>query len=170
MVSETEGANFWLTVLTELKNRGVEDIFIACIDGLTGFPEAINSVFPKTEIQLCVIHQIRNTLRYIASKDQKEFMKDLKPVYKASTEDEALLNLDKLQEKWGKKYPLPINSWMNNWDNLATYFKYPQEIRTVIYTTNAVEAVHRLRHGGLEKLLNLNLFFLTMMLLKKCCS
>lgn len=142
-VSETEGANFWLTVLTELKNRGVEDIFIACIDGLKGFPEAINSVFPKTEIQLCVIHQIRNTLRYIASKDQKEFMKDLKPVYKSLTEDEALLNLDKLQEKWGKKYPLPINSWMNNWDNLATYFKYPQEIRTVIYTTNAVEAVHR---------------------------
>ena len=100
-------------------------------------------MFPKTEIQLCVIHQIRNTLKYIASKDQKEFMKDLKPVYKAATEDEALLNLDKLQEKWGNKYPLPINSWMNNWDNLATYFKYPQEIRTVIYTTNAVEAVHR---------------------------
>lgn len=123
----------WLNVLTELKNRGVEDIFIACIDGLKGFPEAINSVFPKTEIQLCVIHQIRNTLRYIVSKDQKEFMKDLKPVYKASTEDEALLNLDKLQEKWGEKYPLPINSWMNNWNNLATYFKYPQEIRTVIY-------------------------------------
>ncbi len=142
-VSEAEGANFWLNVLTELKNRGVEDIFIACIDGLKGFPEAINSVFPKTEIQLCVIHQIRNTLKYIASKDQKEFMKDLKPVYKAATEDEALLNLDKLQEKWGNKYPLPINSWMNNWDNLATYFKYPQEIRTVIYTTNAVEAVHR---------------------------
>lgn len=142
-VSETEGANFWLTVLTELNNRGVQDIFIACIDGLTGFPEAINSVFPKTEIQLCVIHQIRNTLKYIASKDQKEFMKDLKPVYKASTEDEALLNLNKLQEKWGKKYPLPIDSWMKNWDNLATFFKYPQAIRTIIYTTNAVEAVHR---------------------------
>ena len=142
-VSEAEGANFWLTVLTELKNRGLEDIFIACIDGLKGFPEAINSVFPKTEIQLCVIHQIRNTLRYIASKDQKEFMKDLKPVYKAATEEAALLNLNNLEEKWVKKYPLPIKSWKNNWDNLATFFKYPQEIRTVIYTTNAVEAVHR---------------------------
>ena len=142
-VSEAEGANFWLTVLTELKNRGVEDIFIACIDGLKGFPEAINSVFPKTEIQLCVIHQIRNTLRYIASKDQKEFMKDLKPVYKAATEEAASLNLKTLEEKWGTKYPLPIKSWKNNWDNLATFFKYPQEIRTAIYTTNAVEAVHR---------------------------
>ena len=142
-VSEAEGANFWLTVLTELKNRGVEDIFIACIDGLKGFPEAINSVFPKTEIQLCIIHQIRNTLRYIASKDQKEFMKDLKPVYKAATEEAASLNLKTLEEKWGTKYPLPIKSWKNNWDNLATFFKYPQEIRTAIYTTNAVEAVHR---------------------------
>jgi transposase-like protein len=142
-VGEAEGANFWLNILTELKNRGVEDIFIASIDGLKGFPEAINSVFPKTEIQLCVIHQIRNTLKYVASKDQKQFMNQLKEVYKAPTEEAALLNLDTLEENWGNKYSLAIRSWKNNWDNLATFFKYPQEIRTVIYTTNAVEAVHR---------------------------
>ncbi len=142
-VGESEGANFWLNVLTELKNRGVEDIFIASIDGLKGFPEAINSVFPKTEIQLCVIHQIRNTLKYVASKDQKKFMQELKEVYKASTEEAALLSLDRLEEHWGNKYSLAIKSWRKNWVNLATYFKYPQEIRTVIYTTNAVEAVHR---------------------------
>lgn len=142
-VSETEGANFWLNVLTELKNRGTEDIFIACIDGLTGFPDAINTVFPKTEIQLCVIHQIRNTLKYVASKDQKQFMAELKEVYKAPTEEAALINLDRFEENWGKKYTLAIRSWRNNWNNLATFFKYPEEIRTAIYTTNAVEAVHR---------------------------
>lgn len=142
-VSEAEGANFWLNILTELKNRGVEDIFIACIDGLKGFPEAINSVFPKTEIQLCIIHQIRNTLKYVASKDQKQFMKELKEVYKAPTEEAALINLEQLELNWGKKYSLAIKSWRVNWDNLATFFKYPEEIRTVIYTTNAVEAVHR---------------------------
>lgn len=142
-VSEAEGANFWLNVLTELKNRGAEDIFIACIDGLTGFPDAINTVFPKTEIQLCVIHQIRNTLKYVASKDQKQFMAELKEVYKAPTEEAALINLDRLEENWGKKYTLAIRSWRNNWNNLATFFKYPEEIRTAIYTTNAVEAVHR---------------------------
>ena len=142
-VSETEGANFWLNVLTELKNRGTEDIFIACIDGLTGFPDAINTVFPKTEIQLCVIHQIRNTLKYVASKDQKQFMAELKEVYRAPTEEVALINLDRLEENWGKKYTLAIRSWRNNWNNLATFFKYPEEIRTAIYTTNAVEAVHR---------------------------
>jgi len=142
-VSETEGANFWLNVLTELKNRGIEDIFIACIDGLNGFPDAINTVFPKTEIQLCVIHQIRNTLKYVASKDQKQFMTELKEVYKAPTEEAALINLDRLEENWGKKYTLAIRSWRNNWNNLATFFKYPEEIRTVIYTTNAVETVHR---------------------------
>jgi len=142
-ISEAEGANFWLNILTELKNRGVEDIFIASIDGLKGFPEAINTIFPKTEIQLCIIHQIRNTLKYVASKDQKQFMKELKEVYKAPTEEAALINLDRLEESWGKKYSLAIKSWRNNWDNLATFFKYPQEIRTVIYTTNAVEALHR---------------------------
>jgi len=142
-VGEAEGANFWLNILTELNNRGVEDIFIACIDGLKGFPEAINTIFPKTEIQLCVIHQIRNTLRYVSSKDQKEFIKQVKEVYKASTEDEALINLDRLEERWESKYRLAVKSWRNNWDNLATYFKYPPEIRKIIYTTNAVEALHR---------------------------
>ncbi len=142
-IGEAEGANFWLNVLTELKNRGVEDIFIACIDGLKGFPEAINTVFPKTEIQLCVIHQIRNTLKYIASKDQKKFMKQLKIVYTAPTEEAALENLILLEERWSNKYSLAIKSWRQNWVNLATFFKYPEEIRTVIYTTNAVEALHR---------------------------
>lgn len=142
-VSQSEGANFWLNVLTELRNRGVEDILIACIDGLTGFPEAIESVFPKTEIQLCLIHQVRNTLKYVASKDQKAFMKQLREVYKAPTEEAALSNLDLLEENWGKKYTLAIKSWRKNWTNLATFFKYPEEIRTVIYTTNAVESVHR---------------------------
>ncbi len=142
-VGEAEGANFWLNVLTELKNRGLKDILIACIDGLKGFPEAINTVSPKTEIQLCVIHQIRNTLKYIASKDQKEFMKQLKPVYSAPTEEAALENLKALEERWSGKYSLALKSWRQNWDNLATFFKYPEEIRTIIYTTNAVESVHR---------------------------
>jgi len=142
-VGEAEGANFWLSVLTELKNRGVQEILIACIDGLKGFPDAIATIFPKTEIQLCVIHQIRNTLKYIASKDQKEFMKQLKTVYSAPTEEAALENLKELEEKWSKKYSLALKSWRANWNNLSTFFKYPEEIRTVIYTTNAVEAVHR---------------------------
>lgn len=142
-VGEAEGANFWLGVLTELRNRGVQDILISCIDGLKGFPDAIQTIFPKTEIQLCVIHQIRNTLKYIASKDQKAFMQQLKTVYKAPTEEAAVENLNLLDETWGKKYSLAIKSWKQNWLNLSTYFKYPQEIRTIIYTTNAVEAVHR---------------------------
>jgi transposase-like protein len=142
-VSEAEGANFWLTVLTELKNRGVQDILISCVDGLKGFPEAINSVFPKTEIQLCIIHLIRNTLKYIASKDQKLFMQDLKSVYSAPTEEAALIALDKLEETWAKKYSLAIKTWRNNWTHASTFFKYPGEIRKIIYTTNAVEAVHR---------------------------
>ena len=142
-LSESEGANFWLYVLTDLQNRGVKDILIACIDGLKGFPEAINNIFPKTEIQLCVIHQIRNSLKYIASKNQKEFMEDLKLVYKASSKDLAEIKLLELEEKWGKKYPLVLKSWNNNWHNLSGYFKYPSEIRKMIYTTNAVEGLHR---------------------------
>ena len=113
-VSEAEGANFWLNILTELKNRGVEDIFIACIDGLKGFPEAINTIYPKIEIQLCIIHQIRNTLKYVASKDQKQFVKELKEVYKAPTEEAALMNLEQLELNWGKKYPLAVKSWRTN--------------------------------------------------------
>ncbi len=142
-VNESEGANFWLNVLTELKNRGVGDIAIACVDGLKGFPEAINAVFPKTEIQLCIIHLIRNTLKYVASKDQKAFMKELKCVYTAPTEEAALIALDRLEENWGKKYALSIKIWRNNWLHASTFFKYPPEIRKIIYTTNAVEAVHR---------------------------
>jgi transposase-like protein len=142
-VSEAEGTNFWLTVLTELKNLGVQDILIACVDGLRGFPEAINSVFPKTEIQLCIIHLIRNKLKYIASKGQKQFIKELRQVYSAPTEVAALIALDRLEESWGKKYSLAIKTWRNNWTDASTFFKYPEEIRRIIYTTNAVEAVHR---------------------------
>lgn len=142
-VAESEGANFWLGVMTELKNRGVNDILIACVDGLKGFPEAITTVFPQTEVQLCIIHLIRNTLKYIASKDQKAFMKELRTVYTAPTEEAALLALDQLENTWGKKYPLSIKTWRNNWINASVFFKYPEEIRRTIYTTNAVEAVHR---------------------------
>ncbi len=142
-LGENEGANFWLSVLTDLNNRGVKDILIASVDGLKGFPEAINAIFPKTEVQLCIIHQIRNSLRYIASKDQKEFMKDLKLVYQASTKELAGDELLKLEEKWSKKYPIVLASWQNKWDNLSVYFKYPPEIRKVIYTTNIIESIHR---------------------------
>ena len=142
-LSESEGANFWLSVLTDLNNRGLKDILIASVDGLKGFPEAIKAIFPKTEVQLCIIHQIRNSLRYVASKDQKEFMKDLRPVYEASTKDLAEDELLKLEEKWGKKYPIVLQSWNNKWENLSVYFKYPKEIRKVIYTTNIIESVHR---------------------------
>ena len=142
-LSESEGANFWLSVLTDLQNRGVKDILIACIDGLKGFPDAINSIFPKTEIQLCIIHQIRNSLKYVASKNQKEFMTDLKEVYRANSKEFAEEKLLDLEEKWGKKYPIVLKSWNNNWHNLSGYFKYPAEIRKMIYTTNAVEGLHR---------------------------
>lgn len=142
-ISESEGANFWLQVLTDLSNRGVKDILIASVDGLKGFPEAITTIFPKTEVQLCIIHQIRNSLKYIASKDQKAFLKDLKKVYKAATKDLAEHKLSELDSTWGKKYPIVIKSWKTNWDNLSNYFKYPQEIRSLIYTTNAIEGFHR---------------------------
>jgi len=142
-LSESEGANFWLSVLTDIQARGVKDILIASVDGLKGFPEAINAIFPKTEVQLCIVHQIRNSIRYIASKDQKEFAQDLKLVYQASTKELAEDELLKLDEKWGKKYPIVINSWQNKWDNLSVYFKYPSDIRKVIYTTNIIESVHK---------------------------
>lgn len=141
--SENEGANFWLTVLTTLEKRGIKDIFIACIDNLKGFAEAIVTVFPKTEVQSCIVHQIRNSLKYIASKDQKEFIQDLKPVYKAIDKISAELELDKLAEKWQKKYPIVIESWQRNWEKLSTYFKYPEAIKTLIYTTNTIEGYHR---------------------------
>ena len=142
-VGETESAKFWLTKMNELKNRGVEDILIACVDGLTGFSSAIASAFPKAEIQQCIIHQIRNTTRYVSYKDIKSLMADLKKVYRAHSEEAALLELDSFEEKWKKKYPKIAVSWRSNWSNLATYFKYPQEIRTLIYTTNSIEAFNR---------------------------
>jgi len=142
-LGESEGAKFWLQVLTDLQNRGVEDILIASIDGLKGFPEAINAVFPETEIQLCIVHQIRNSLKYVASKNQKQFAGELKKVYQAFTKEEALNELDKLEEKWGSKYPIVFNSWRNNWENLSSYFKYSEPIRRIIYTTNIIESVHR---------------------------
>lgn len=142
-LSENEGANYWLTVLTDIQNRGVEDILIACVDGLTGFPEAITSLYPQTEIQLCIIHQIRNSLKYVASKNQKAFMADLKPVYRASSKENAEIALDQLEEKWGDTYPIVIKSWRKKWHHLSAYFKYPEPIRKIMYTTNAVEAVHR---------------------------
>jgi len=142
-IGQAESSKFWMGILTELRNRGVKDILIACVDGLKGFSEAIESVFPNTSVQKCVIHQIRNSFKYIASKDQKIFMKDLRPVYSSPTEESALLELENLDKKWGKKYPIVINSWRENWPYLSTFFQYPQEIRTMIYTTNAVEALHR---------------------------
>ena len=142
-ISESEGANFWLQVLTDLSNRGVNDILIACVDGLKGFPEAIEAIFPDTEVQLCVVHQIRNSLKYVGSMNQKEFMVDLKRVYKASNKDLAAVELDNLEDKWNDKYPIVIRSWRNNWERLTHYFKYPEDIRRIIYTTNTIEAVHR---------------------------
>lgn len=142
-VSESEGAKFWLQVLTDLKSRGVEDILIACVDGLKGFPEAIAAIFPHTQIQSCIIHQIRNSMRYVTEKDKKPFMKDLKLVYQALNKEEAYENLLALEEKWGKKYPVAVQSWLNNWEHLSTYFAYDHEIRRVIYTTNTIEGFHR---------------------------
>jgi putative transposase len=143
-LSDNESASFWTTVCNELKNRGVEDILIACRDNLSGFSTAIETVFPKTEQQLCVIHQIRNSTKYVSYKDLKPLMKDLKLVYGAPTLDDAEYRLEELREKWGKKYPQILKSWDNNWTELSTYFKYPQEVRTLIYTTNAVEGFHRM--------------------------
>lgn len=142
-LSDQEGAHHWLSVLTDLYNRGVKDILIACVDGLKGFPEAIETIYPHTEIQHCIIHQIRNSMKYVASKNQKAFMADLKVVYKAATLNAAEQALDELESKWGEKYPIVIKSWRDKWPTLSAYFKYPDYVRTAIYTTNAVEAVHR---------------------------
>ncbi len=142
-VGENESAKFWTGILNSLKNRGVDDILIACVDGLTGFPAAIEAVFPRTEIQQCIIHQIRNTTKYVSYKDIKPLMADLKTVYAAVDEDTALYQLELFSEKWDKKYPKISQSWRSNWPNLSTYFKYPQEVRTLIYTTNAIEGFNR---------------------------
>ena len=142
-ISDNEGARFWLSVLTDLQNRGVEDILISCIDNLSGFGDAIESIFPKTEVQLCIVHQIRNSLKYVTSEDQKPFLRDLKKVYQANTKISAEYNLDNLSKKWGKKYPIVIRSWRNNWERLSQYFKFGSEIRRIIYTTNTVEGFNR---------------------------
>ena len=142
-VGENESAKFRLSVMNGLKNRGLQDILIACVDGLTGFPAAIEAVYPKTEIQQCVIHQIRNTTRFVSYKDIKALMADLKKVYAAIDEQTALAELENFDEKWGNKYPKIAISWRDNWANLSTYFKYPQEVRTLIYTTNAIEGFNR---------------------------
>jgi transposase-like protein len=142
-LSENEGAHFWLGVLNDLRARGVEDILIASIDGLKGFPEAIAQVFPKTEIQLCVVHQVRHSLKYVVSKEQKAFMADLKQMYQATSLDLAEHHLLLLDEKWGKKYPAVLKSWHTNWEALSQYFKYPEELRRIIYTTNIIEGFHR---------------------------
>jgi len=142
-VGDHESASFWLEILTNLEDRGVEDILIACIDNLKGFAEAIESVFPKTEVQLCIVHQIRNSLKYVTSDDQKSFLKDLKKVYQASKKEEAEDSLLDLEQKWGQKYAIVISSWNRNWDRLSNYFEYSYRIRKLIYTTNAVEGFHR---------------------------
>ena len=142
-IGENESASFWLGVCNELKTRGITDILIACKDGLSGFSEAITTVFPQTEIQLCVIHQIRNSLKYVSYKDQKAIMADLKAVYQALTLEEAETAFAAFKEKWGKKHPIVIKSWESNWLELTTYFKYPYEIRRMIYTTNIIEGYHR---------------------------
>ena len=142
-VDEAEGAKFWLSICNDLKNRGVKKILIACMDGLKGLPQAIKTVFPTVDIQTCIVHQIRNSIKYIASKDKKAFMKDLKEVYKATTEELALVQLDNLKEKWGSNYGMVIDSWYNNWNNLDIFFKFSPQIRKLIYTTNVLEGFNR---------------------------
>jgi len=142
-ISESEGARFWLQILTHLHNRGVKDIFIACIDNLKGFSEAIQSVYPQTEVQLCVIHQIRNSTKYVVWKDLKFFMNDLRNVYQATSESQALHALDELEKTWGKKYTVAIKSWRTNWSALSSYFKYSEHLRRMMYTTNIIEGFNR---------------------------
>ena len=141
-ISENEGSKFWLQVLTEIQTRGVKDIYIASVDGLKGFPEAINTVFPKTKIQLCIVHMVRNSLKYVSCKDYKAVTADLKNIYKSVTAEEAYMELDRFADKWDNKYPTISRMWKNNWENISTLFAYPDEIRRVIYTTNAIESLN----------------------------
>lgn len=150
-LAENEGAKFWLNVLTELKNRGLEDILIACVDGLKGFPEAINSVYPQTHIQLCIIHMVRNSLRYVSWKDYKAVTSGLKAVYQSSTEDAALAALDSFGRSWDEKYPQISKSWRAHWENLNTFFGYPPDIRKAIYTTNAIESLNSVIRQAIKK-------------------
>ena len=150
-LSENEGAKFWLNVLTELQNRGVKDILIACVDGLKGFPDAINSAFPETQIQLCIVHMIRNSVRYVPWKDYKPVTADLKQIYQAVTEEEALLALTRFSERWDGKYPQISRSWHAHWENLNTLFNYPEDIRKAIYTTNAIESLNSVIRKTIKK-------------------
>ena len=149
-ISQNEGSKFWLGVLTELKNRGLEDIFIACVDGLTGFPEAIEAVFPKTEVQLCIVHMVRNSLRYVGWKERKEVAKDLRTIYNANTEAEAAMALSFFEDKWNDRYPTIAKSWHAKWANLIPFFSYAPDIRKAIYTTNAIESLN----SSLRKVIN----------------
>lgn len=141
-LNETEGAKFWMGVLTDLKNRGIEDIFIACMDGLTGFPDAVRVVYPKTKVQLCIVHMVRSSTKYVSYKDLKEVCRDLRSIYSAVNEEEALEALDDFGKKWNSKYPMIQRSWEAHWNDLSEFFKYPEEIRRVIYTTNAIESLN----------------------------
>ncbi|KAB1507012.1 IS256 family transposase, partial [Photobacterium damselae] len=150
-LSETEGAKFWLNVLTELQNRGVKDILIACVDGLKGFPDAINTVFPETQIQLCIVHMVRNSVKYVPWKDYKAVTADLKKIYQSATEDEVLLALEQFSARWDSKYPQISRSWTTHWDNLNTLFSYPEDIRRAIYTTNAIESLNSVIRKAIKK-------------------
>jgi putative transposase len=150
-LAENEGAKFWLNVLTELKNRGLQDILIACVDGLKGFPDAINSVYPQTHIQLCIIHMVRNSLKYVSWKDYKAVTSGLKTVYQAPTEEAALMALDKFAGVWDEKYPQISKSWRTHWENLNTFFDYPADIRKAIYTTNAIESLNSVIRQAIKK-------------------
>jgi len=150
-LSENEGAKFWLNVLTELQNRGVKDILIACVDGLKGFPDAINAAFPEAQIQLCIVHMVRNAVKYVPWKDYKAVTADLKKIYRSATEDEALLALEQFGERWDEKYPQISRSWRNHWENLNTLFKYPEDIRRAIYTTNAIESLNSVIRKAIKK-------------------
>ena len=150
-IAENEGAKFWLNVLTELQQRGVEDILIACVDGLKGFPDAINAVFPQTHIQLCIVHMVRNSLKYVSWKDYKAVTADLKRVYRSATEDEALLELERFAETWDGQYPQISKSWRTHWHNLNTLFNYPEDIRRAIYTTNAIESLNSVIRKAIKK-------------------
>jgi len=150
-ISENEGAKFWLNVLTEMQNRGVKDILIACVDGLKGFPDAINTAFPKTQIQLCIVHMVRNSMKYVSWKDYKAIAADLKRIYKSVTEEEALLVLEQFAERWDDKYPQISKSWRTHWDNLNTLFNYPEDIRRAIYTTNAIESLNSVIRKAVKK-------------------
>ncbi len=150
-ISENEGAKFWLSVLTELSQRGVEDILIACVDGLKGFPDAINTAYPQTHVQLCIVHMVRNSLKYVSWKDYKAVTADLKLIYRSSTEEKALLELERFAEKWDNQYPQIAKSWRANWDNLNTLFNYPEAIRKAIYTTNAIESLNSVIRRAIKK-------------------